>query len=445
MLPLNEALLDLVRNKAISLHVPGHKNMTIGHLKTLQLNMDMTEITGLDDLHAPEAVLLDSQRTVRKHKDYDAFYLVNGTTSGILSVIQAFAHQRGQYVMPRNMHKSVFHALDLTQQSAILLPTTMSQATGHYLGPKSPCYIEHADDKKLALFTYPNYYGETFDIHAWVTYCHKRGIPVCVDEAHGAHFGLAGFPQSSLTAGADYVVQSYHKTLPALTMGSVLFIHKAAPYRDDVIRYLNYFQSSSPSYLIMASLEQAHHFYVHYDTTVFFEKRAQLIASLEEKGFILNDVQDPIKLSVSHPTMRGTTIQRCFEDMAVYVELADMYQVLLVLPLWHEGDMYPFDRLISCIRNMRVETEDVPAHTALLLDGGMYTAAHFSTKQVHVSASEGMVLGHHITPYPPGIPMMYKGERISREMITQIKTWQNQNIDLEGIVDDKIRVKDETI
>ena len=143
--------------------------------------------------------------------------------------------------------------------------------------------------------------------------------------------------------------------------------------------------------------------------------------------------------------MRGTTIQRCFEDMAVYVELADMYQVLLVLPLWHEGDMYPFDRLISCIRNIRVETEDVPAHTALLLDGGMYTAAHFSTKQVHVSASEGMVLGHHITPYPPGIPMMYKGERISREMITQIKTWQDQNIDLEGIVDDKIRVKDETI
>ena len=106
-LPITQKLDDLIRHHAISLHVPGHKNMTIGDLDALSLKMDMTEITGLDDLHHPEDTILESMNRVNKHPNYDAYYLVNGTTAGILSVIQAFAHIKGRYLISRNVHKSV--------------------------------------------------------------------------------------------------------------------------------------------------------------------------------------------------------------------------------------------------------------------------------------------------------------------------------------------------
>ena len=122
--------------------------------------------------------------------------------------------------------------------------------------------------QKLAVVTYPNYYGECFDINQCVKQFHDYNIPVLIDEAHGAHFNLKHFPKSALESEADYVVQSYHKTLPTLTMGSVLFIHKNAPLKDEVIKYLGIFQTSSPSYLVMSSIELAHQFYNSYDLSL---------------------------------------------------------------------------------------------------------------------------------------------------------------------------------
>ena len=132
------------------------------------------------------------------------------------------------------------------------------------------------NNQKLAIVTYPNYYGECFDIRAFVDRAHREAIPVLVDEAHGAHFNLK-LSKVCTESGADYVVQSYHKTLPALTMGSMLFIHKDAPLKDEIVRYLGYFQTSSPSYLVMASLELAHQFYVDYDSTLFLRKERNLL------------------------------------------------------------------------------------------------------------------------------------------------------------------------
>lgn len=254
-LPITTQLNKLIDNQAISLHVPGHKNMTIGHLKQLKKTMDMTEITGLDDLHHPESIILDSMKMINKHPDYDAYFLVNGTTSGILAVIQAFSNRDGNYLLTRNVHKSVFHGIDLTRQSADLMPMIKSTISQHYLQPDFERM--NYNQQNLAILTYPNYYGECFDINTSVQSLQQHHIPVLVDEAHGAHFGLPQFPKSALESGADFVVQSYHKTLPTLTMGSVLFIHKDAPLKEEVVRYLEYFQTSSPSYLIMASIELA--------------------------------------------------------------------------------------------------------------------------------------------------------------------------------------------
>lgn len=259
-LPLTNKLKNILNRNSISMHVPGHKNMTIGYLEQLNFKMDMTEITELDDLHHPEEVIAESMEGIEKHPDYDAYYLVNGTTSGILSVVQGFSGQHGHYSIVRNAHKSVFHALDLTSEQCQLLEMTMSKKTNQYLGPNLDTLLSQIEQTKLAILTYPNYYGECFDVSIAIKDLKEHNIPVLIDEAHGAHFDLEGFPNSTLNMGADYVVQSYHKSLPSLTMSSIIFIHKNAPRREKVIKYLSYFQSSSPSYLLMMSLELAHQF-----------------------------------------------------------------------------------------------------------------------------------------------------------------------------------------
>lgn len=442
--PITQKLNELIDHKAIPLHVPGHKNMTIGHLNKLKFEMDMTEITGLDDLHHPEEIILESMQSINKHPDYEAYMLVNGTTSGILSGIQAFSSIEGNYLISRNVHKSVFHGIDLTQQNADIMPMMISDMSRQYIAPDLT--QAQFDKQKLAIMTYPNYYGECFDIKEAVETLHQHDIPVLVDEAHGAHFNLPHFPKSALEVGADYVVQSYHKTLPALTMGSVLFIHKDAPMKEEVIRYLGYFQTSSPSYLVMASIELAHQFFKDYDSTLFFEKRDLLLQVLEKTGFEVIKVADPLKVLIRYPGYSGHEIQTWFEAQHIYPELADEYQVLLVLPLWHQQDNYPYTDLLDRIRAIELPPPKTTVDEAFPLpvnEGTYIPRAITSATWVDLDHAIDQVLAKHIIPYPPGIPIFLKGERITQNMIKLMRYYLQQGGRVEGINNDKILVKDE--
>ncbi|MGW7988142.1 Orn/Lys/Arg family decarboxylase [Staphylococcus shinii] len=445
-LPLNKKFDELLKRKPISMHVPGHKNMTIGYLNKMNFEMDMTEITGLDDLHHAEDVIAQSMSNVKKHPDYDAYYLVNGTTSGILSVIQGFSNVQGEYVIARNAHKSVFHALDLVHASCRLLGMDMSIKTKQYLGPSLNGLLQQLKDSKLLVLTYPNYYGECFDIEETLKYTKIHQTPTLIDEAHGAHFDLAGFPKSSLSMGADYVVQSYHKTLPSLTMSSIIFIHKNAPQREKVLKYLAYFQSSSPSYLLMNSLELAHDFYEKYDSNLFFEKRRKCIQAIESIGMRIVEVNDPLKLNIQCTGYSGIELQQLFENKDIYVELADEYQVLFVLPLWHKGDYYPFQELIDRIKQIEVEKRSnnidykIPDYELC----GLYQPVEISkVKSIDINEAENQILAVNIVPYPPGIPIMLKGELITKNMIKLMNYWCEQHIRVEGIKKHKIEIKDE--
>lgn len=445
-LPLTNRLNHLMNKKPISMHVPGHKNMTIGYLSALKMEMDMTEITGLDDLHQAEDVIAQSMQHIDKHPDYDAYFLVNGTTSGILAVIQSFAKVKGAYLIARNVHKSVFHALDLAHGSSRLLKMHISNRTKQYIGPDESALKTQVDKAKLAVFTYPNYYGECFDVASTIKYMKAHDIPTLIDEAHGAHFNLAGFPKSTLNMGADYVVQSYHKTLPSLTMSSIIFIHKQAPLRESILKYLSYFQSSSPSYLLMSSLELAHEFYKIYDSKVFFEKRTQLIKVIEDKGMHIINVDDPLKLNVQCDGYTGIELQTLFENKEIYVELADTNQVLLVLPLWHKDDQFPFDDLLMRIQGMDIEHRDPFEETYLPFynEEGIYDSREINKiKKISIDEAHYEILATNLVPYPPGIPVMLKGEIITRNMIELMHYWRNHQIRVEGMKDNKIEIKDE--
>ena len=441
--PITNKLQELLNNDTISMHVPGHKNMTIGKLNQLKLNMDMTEITGLDDMHHPEDIILESMSQFSKHEDYDAFLLVNGTTSGILAVIQAFSSEKGRYLISRNVHKSVFHGLDLTKAHATFTAMTQSRLTNQYVEPVIDGPVE---DYKLGICTYPNYYGEIFDVGHFISNLHDDDVPVLVDEAHGAHFDLKGFPKSAMNFGADYVVQSYHKTLPALTMGSVLFIHKDAPLRTQIIEYLTYFQTSSPSYLVMSSLEYAQTFYEEFESELFFEKRKVFIDVLKMKGFNVGEPEDPLKLIIGYDGFKGYEVQQWFEKQHIYVELADEYQVLFILPLWHHDDAFPFELLKARIHAIPLpeKRESYTKAANLMLETSEYQAIHFpKTKEIAIEQAENEILAQHIVPYPPGIPVMFRGEVVTLHMIKLLQYYSNLGIKVEGLKDKKILVKDE--
>lgn len=436
---------EWAEKEPISMHVPGHKNGTIGNMSFLQAKYDVTEITGFDDLHQPEGVLKESMTCVTRHPDYDAFYLVNGTTSGILSVIHAFQLLEGDVVLARNVHKSVFNALDLGGQQATILPTIVDEQSSQYIQPD----MTHGQQSsgKLGVVTYPNYYGQTFDIKETIQHFHENHCPVLVDEAHGAHFDLEGFPVSSLNFGADFVVQSFHKTLPSLTMSSVLFIHKDAPQRDEVIRLLQTFQSSSPSYLLMASLETANDFYEGYESQLFFERRQQLLDALSKCELSFKEMNDPLKLLIYRPGMSGDTLQQVMESVGIYVELSDSYHVLWVLPLWHKGDAYPFEDLITRIHHMTFTesmTDTQSMQQAIYTGSGRYEPQHITQSDwLSFEEAEGKVLAQHLVLYPPGIPSMLKGEKVTKSMIKLITKWYQSQLRVEGLQDGKIKVKDD--
>ncbi|MDT3993589.1 aminotransferase class I/II-fold pyridoxal phosphate-dependent enzyme [Mammaliicoccus fleurettii] len=444
---INEQLNALQNKDAISLHVPGHHNNTIGYLKELNMAMDMTEITGLDDLHQPEECIQESMSQLNRYSDYSGQYLVNGTTVGILSVIYGVQHLQGEILIPRNAHKSIYNALNLTKQDAKWMPMTVSEKTGQYNGVNS---LDNLDlsNVKLAVFTYPNYYGETFNIEESIKVLKKHHIPVLVDEAHGAHFGISPyFPKSSIEFGADIVVQSYHKTLPALTMGSVIYIKEDLSLKSKIQDYLKMLQTSSPSYLVMSSLEKAEQFYKKYHDEIFKMNRKILIDTMEQVGFTVGCLEDPLKLIVSHDKLTGFEVQKLFEDSNIYIELCHNHFILLVLPLWHHSDEFPFDLLLERINQFKMNFKskmikktcfNLPIHstTYKYIDVG-------DTTTVELFQSVGKISAVDVVPYPPGVPVILKGEYITKEIIDSLLQWLDKGGRVEGIKNMEISVKDE--
>jgi len=373
-------------------------------------------------------------------EQYEAQYLVNGTTVGILSVIYAHKKKSPKKVaIMRNAHKSVFNALDLTGTEAIILPMTVSDKTNQYKGIDELKINVKLDDVDLAVLTYPNYYGETFDIKGAIDFFHRLGIEVLVDEAHGAHFDISPqFPSSSLNFNAEYVVQSYHKTLPALTMGSVIHMNKNSLLLKEVYHYLTILQTSSPSYLILSSLEQAHEFYRHYSDEIFHEKRLMLLHAL--RHFEVIEVQDPLKVVLKKSGYSGDELKGLLEEQEIYIELSNYDSVLLVLPLWHKGDTYPFDELLLRLKRIELEErEPLKLPHPLNVNESFYSPVNERYQEVLLEEGEGHRLYHALIPYPPGIPYVLPGERLSEAHIKVLSAYQN----VHGIINGKITIIDE--
>lgn len=443
--PLVEQLIQFKNKKRYSLHVPGHKDGMLSELPDearSALAYDWTELDGLDDLHEATEVIQTAQEMLAKLYDADkSFFLINGSTVGNLAMIYAVCKKDDIVVVQRNAHKSIFNAIELTGAKAVFINPNWdhhSMAAGAVTALQVKLALDSYPQAKGVILTYPTYYGVTGNaLEEIIRLCHERQVPVLVDEAHGAHFVIGDpFPRSALSMGADVVVHSAHKTLPAMTMASYLHVRSNLISSEEIARYLKMLQSSSPSYLLMASLDDARAYAESYkdeDSVKLMDTRALFIEELVQHPRIrVIETEDPLKLMLRVEGCSGFEVQKSLDKIGVYVELADPHQVLLVLPLLKLKHIYPFREIVKRIHGVVDEIHVVPCETfverpqkyAKNISLPAYTASEIVELKVGWQAYEeclGKIAGATITPYPPGIPLLLIGERITKSHIETLR------------------------
>ncbi|MGS2780262.1 aminotransferase class I/II-fold pyridoxal phosphate-dependent enzyme [Robertmurraya sp. GLU-23] len=444
--PLYDALIQHKNKKAISYHVPGHKNGEV-FLKEAHpvyqniLTVDVTELSGLDDLHSPSEAILEAETLLADYYEVKkSFFLINGSTSGNLAMILSAVGEGDDVLVQRNCHKSIMNGLGLANANPIFITpefdTDWQVAGGITLISIKEAVKDYPQVKAL-IVTYPNYYGMVTNLKEIITFCHEHNIMVLVDEAHGAHFKRSkGFPMSATELGADVVVQSAHKTLPAMTMGSYLHYNSERVDLGKLKLFLRMLQSSSPSYPIMASLDLARKYIatyeeedLHYTLQMISQFREKLNGIPSIKLLTYKGEGDPLKVTIqSRTSLTGFDLQSKLEEFGIFTELADEHNVLFIFPLLKRGDFYPIEEVWCAIKKGIGDEETSERNLRKLTKGPSISTLQMSYKEqqkkkveiIPLSEASGRVCAESIIPYPPGIPLILPGELIKSEDILQI-------------------------
>ncbi|WP_028400993.1 aminotransferase class I/II-fold pyridoxal phosphate-dependent enzyme [Ectobacillus panaciterrae] len=440
--PLYNAISHFSEKRPISFHVPGHKNgmhfakRAFSHFHSL-LEIDVTELTGLDDLHNPSGCIKEAETLLADlYGASQSYFLINGSTVGNLAMILAACKEGDIVLVQRNCHKSVMNGIQLAGARPVFLRTAVDEHAQVPMGiafETAEAALQQYPQAKAVVLTHPNYYGMAQDLHKIISLAHEKGIPVLVDEAHGAHFCLgAPFPSSALAYGADVVIHSAHKTLPAMTMGSYLHINSNIIKTDKVFHYLSMLQSSSPSYPIMASLDLARYELAQLKAqgteklVRFLQHIRQELSSIPQVAVLQHDMQDPLKVTIqTRCALSGYELQAVFEKKGIYTEMADPYNVLLVLPLYiHEQYVQAVSAMRDALKlysvtgkSLPVRVEDAPFSAPM----DYKELEQYPVTRVPLIETEGYVAAETVIPYPPGIPFIMPGEMITNDHIKQLQ------------------------
>ncbi len=429
------------------LHMPGHKRR-MDPAPELPARWDLTEVRGVDDLHEAEGILKDAMdRTARLHGADRTWYLVNGSTCGLLAGIRALAPAGSSIIAARNCHKAVYHAIELGQLSVRWLTPPVVEDFGVY-GSVPPQMVEAAltdcPNAACVVLTSPTYEGVLSDIAAIAALCHERGVPLLVDEAHGAHLGLAaGWPDSALHLGADLVVQSSHKTLPSLTQTALLHLGPGSlADPEEVERQLDFFETSSPSYPLLASLDGCTGI-LRNDGPELFHRWTESLARFDQAILPLQQLRvlchgrdadarrpaffgfDPGKLPISTngtPLTGAALSQLLLEDFAFETEMACGDLVLAMTSLCDDPEA--LDRFARVLLAVDQTLPAVPMRTVPLLPEpgeAVCTIGQAVLRPavcVPAEESAGRVSAEYIWAYPPGVPLVAPGERITPSFLS---------------------------
>ncbi|WP_215145836.1 aminotransferase class I/II-fold pyridoxal phosphate-dependent enzyme [Exiguobacterium qingdaonense] len=434
-----EVLEQHVREHRVSFHVPGHHNGTVID-ETLPsafakvMPYDLTELAHLDDLHDASGIIEQAEQSLSALYASNSKWLVNGSTVGNWSMLAATVKRGERVYVQRNSHKSVWNAIEWLGLKPILLTPTIERGTGipTVVTQKT---IEQAIQSypggKAVMLTSPTYYGDMADIRTISEYLSPLEIPLLVDEAHGAHLIHPQLPRrSAIFEGASAVVQSAHKTLPALTMGA--WIHYKEDINETRLNHaLSSFQTSSPSYLIMASLDYARSYLESLTDEVWSaiqKSHAHFVLDLKRAGFVVKVGDDFTKVTILTYPKNGLIFSQHLASIGIDIELAAVDHVLLCLPL-REIKKQEIEHWIKLIKKASTHVPIIEDDETIFPFpqtepiSELCTVTDMRVQRVLFEQSIGSISAETVIPYPPGIPWILKGERITKEKIRVLREW----------------------
>ncbi len=458
---LYEILSEYGQSDIAPFHMPGHKR-NVGILPDWNpWKMDFTEVEGLDNMHCAEGIIKDAQAELAKSYGVDAsYFMVNGSTGGILAAISSCVKHGDSIVVARNCHKSVYNAIYLNELKPVYVYPTLIEEW-EISGGISPVEVRQAilenPEIKAVVITSPTYEGIVSDVEAIAKIAHAHNIPLIVDEAHGAHLKLmVNCPKSAVDCGADIVIQSFHKLLPALTQTAVLHFNSRIVDRGRLENYLGIYQTSSPSYLFMASMdfaldfmqsEKGRCFAKEYwkELNIFKEKCHSLkkLCIMEEEIVGLDEVfgfdRTKLVISTADRKLSGSVLEeRLLKEFGIQAEMSKGSNVLLMTSIVDGRET--FERLYGALDEMDVqlvqENFEAQIEGSCVGDSGRkmptdektalsyrattalssYKAVNSGHKQVAAEDAVGEISAEYIYLYPPGIPIVVPGELITKEL-----------------------------
>ncbi|WP_200411054.1 aminotransferase class I/II-fold pyridoxal phosphate-dependent enzyme [Virgibacillus salexigens] len=462
-MPLFHALQQFSVNRPISFHVPGHKNGNIfpeavkQYFHTL-LKFDMTELTGLDDLHAPETVIADAEQLAADFfQTKKTFFLVGGSTAGNLAMILATCKASDKVIVQRNVHKSIMNGLELCGASPVFIAPDYNEAVHRYNNPNINTLkraIEQHPNAKAVVLTYPDYFGHTFALKKMIELAHSHRIPVLIDEAHGVHFSLGSpMPPSAIKLGADIVVQSAHKMAPAMTMGSYLHMNSRYVSERQVAHYLQMIQSSSPSYPLMASLDIARAFLANMPPKAIhaiLDSVDKVKGALSQTNYwSIVTADDPLKITLEmQEGITATQVASYFEEQQIYPELATHNQLLFIHGL---APFTEVNRLKKAVKTVNDQLKNTARHDTIDIQGlftekvqelalSYQTMDQLQTNYFSLQDAVGYVAAESVIPYPPGIALILKGEVITTTHINTLFLLREQGVRMQHRYTEDIQV-----
>ena len=487
-------LAAYARSDMYPFHMPGHKRRTGPEESfmnsctdsfTNPFAVDITEIEGFDNLHHPEGILKDSMKWAADVYGADqTYYLINGSTSGILAAVCGAVPRGGRILVSRNCHKSVYHGICLNQlKTSYVYPQEIEG-----LGIQGGITAEDVDrmlnrymDTQAVLIVCPTYDGIVSDIEAIARIVHRAGLPLIVDEAHGAHFRYdAMFPVSALDLGADVVIQSVHKTLPSLTQTALLHIKCNRPDggcyadRERIDRYIHMVQSSSPSYVLMASIENSIYQMEQTDTAPYGKQLHRLRRRLgqmrhlrlADTGLIGQAGIRDLDISKIVVSTRGTCLYPAEDGLTGFtgaqlddilrreyhleMEMCGADYVTAITTVMDSGE--GLERLGDALTRIDSQLTDAgykpdgrsgnqKSVYSMRCDTAMSMGEAMEEKMASVGLedSAGCISGEFVYIYPPGIPIVAPGEWISRPILEVILEYRDKGLPVQGPADQSLR------
>jgi arginine decarboxylase len=467
--PLFDALVSLAESRKVSFHTPGHKSgkgISTRFRKFVGpkiFTIDLTTLDEVDCLQRPVGVIKEAQELAAEAYGADhSFFLINGTTGGNHVMVLSIANPGDEILVARNAHKSILTGIVLSGATPRFIPPAYDHELGILLNvthKEVGSALERYPDARILSLTSPNYYGVAADLSAIVSEARRRGVLVLVDEAHGPHLHFhPALPTSALDAGAHVCVQSTHKILGGMTQSSMLHLKGRDVDHSRVARLLHLLQSTSPSYILMASLDLAR-MQMATEGEKLLSKAIDLARDARERinripglscfgeadlpgGDFFLDVTK-LTICVKGLGLSGFEVSAILNaEFGIQVEMADLFNILVIVSIGDRRD--DLDRLVVALDSLaRRGGRAAPRGPTPSLLPPMGQQFHLPPRDAFFAPSEhlplakaeGRISSDIVTIYPPGIPVLVPGEEVGASTIEYLLSLASHGARIDGVLE----------